>query len=48
LGSLEEWIVEQQKSLVEQINLIKEAHSDNRKNLETTGAFTSEEIESQL
>jgi hypothetical protein len=48
LGSLEEWIIEQQKNLVEQINLIKGAHSDNKKNLESTNAFTKEEIESQL
>jgi hypothetical protein len=48
LNSLEEWIVEQQKNLVGQIELIKQAHGNNRKNLESTNAFSKEEIESQL
>jgi hypothetical protein len=48
LQSLEEWIAEQQKNLADQIKSINTAQEENKKILQSTGAFSEEEIEKQL
>jgi septation ring formation regulator EzrA len=48
LSSLEEWIQEQQRKLKEEISKIEEAYEANRKALVSTGAFSDEEVKSQL
>jgi len=48
LGSLEEWIKDQQKNLKDEIAKIEEAYENTRKSLLDTGAFNEEEVKNQL
>lgn len=48
LSTLEEWIVEQQQKLQEEVNKIEKAYEENRKVLLSTGSFSEEEVKTQL
>ena len=48
LKDAENWIVDQQKALQEQINKINSAYNETKKTLSSTGTFSESEIEQQL
>lgn len=48
LQTLEEWIAEEQKTIANQVRSIRSAHDAVKHTLESTGAFTSDEVEKQL
>lgn len=48
LQSLEEWIAQEQKTIADQVNSINAAEDAVRKALESTGAFSAEEVDRQI
>lgn len=48
LGSLENWIRDQQNNLKDEIMKIEGAYEETRKNLLATGAFSEDEVKDQL
>ena len=48
LKDAENWIVDQQKALQEQINKINSAYNETKNTLSSTGTFSESEIEQQL
>ena len=48
LGSLEDWIRDQQNTLKDEIMKIEGAYEETRKNLLSTGAFSEDEVRDQI